>query len=265
MKRASLTMAAICAALIRCGGDEGGSSNAAAGKTFTYGSPTAADATQRNAVQAPLAAAARGGASGAALGLASLGTTTTSLLGSPGVAYLRASKSVDAQEPSRTGQLNAGCISTSGSTIVYKNCQESFVSGDYRGTESLDGTISLSSDQKSANWDLTIKLDLTTGQFAEKAQAHESGSVTADVNHIRGHLLEELSGSVTFGSTVTVSGFDEEVIFDLTYQSNPFCVISGSYEAKRVWTRQPGQTAQPDKAVKLVWTGCNQATIAQSR
>jgi hypothetical protein len=266
MRRIRLAVAAACAAVMGCGGGDAGSSNAAAGKTFNYGAPATASAAQRSAVQSPLSLAASAGASGAALGIASFGSTTTSLLGSPGIAYLRPSGSPqELVQGTPRNRLSAGCIAQNGNTVTYKNCQESFDFGDAHGTETLDGNMSFSSDLHNATWDLTFKLVLTSGQTAEKAQVHASGSVTAETNRIRGHMLEEITGSVSTGSAAaTVSGFDEEVTFDLTYQARPFCIISGSYEAKRVWTQKPGQATQADKAVKIVFTGCNQATIAQS-
>jgi hypothetical protein len=266
MQRIRFAVAAACAAVLGCGGSDGGSSNAAAGKTFTYGATTTAGAAERSAVQAPLASAASAGASGAALGLASFGNTTTSLLGSPGIAYLRASGSPPKfEEGSPRNRLSAGCLTQSGNTVTYKNCQESFDFGDFHGTETFDGNISLSSDLSSASWDLTARLELSSGQSTEKGRVHLSGSVTAATNHMRGHLLQEFTGSVSTGTTAaSVSGFDEEVIFDLTYQTRPFCITSGTFETKRVWTQQSGQAAQTDKAVKMVFTGCNVATIAHS-
>ena len=266
MRQIHIAVVALCAAAIACGGNDGNtSSNAAASKIFTFSTPITASAGEKSAVQAPLGrAAAIGGSSGAAFALASFSSMTSGLLGSTGAAFSRSEVPAPGlkEGSSRRVEFNPNCISVSGNTYTYKNCQITFAGAGFSGTETFDGTISLSSDHRTVNWDLTVRLDLSGEGGSEKLQVHQSGTVTMGSNRISGDLRVEVSVSSTTGSTAAFA-FDEDVTFDLTYQSTPFCVTSGSVEVKRVWTRQPGQ-AQPDKAVKLVWTGCNQATIAKS-
>jgi hypothetical protein len=221
MRQIHIAIGALSAAAIACGGNDGNTnSNAAASKTFSSGTPIAASASDKSAVQAPLArAAAIGGSPGAAFALASFSSMSSGLLGSTGAIFSRSEAPARdlEQRSSRSAEFNPNCTSVNENTFMYRNCQITFAGGGFTGTESFDGTISISSDQRTVNWDLTVRLDLSGEGGSEKLQVHESGTVTMGTNRISGDLRVEASVSSTTGSTASFA-FDEDVILDVTYQ-----------------------------------------------
>jgi hypothetical protein len=265
MTSVRILIVAFCMAGFACGAEDA-SNNAAHNKIFTYGAPSAASVGLIGAVQSPIEQAAReGGVSGAADVVASFGPIRDALLGTIGSPFLPGAgpaRAVRARVEDR--KLNADCLTLNGNTGTFKNCPFTFDSGGFHVTGTLDGTVSVSSDERSLSWNLSVKENLSDGVTSENVTAHESGSVTVEPNHVQGDMLTEVSVSGSRGADPTAFGVDEEVMFNLGFASSPFCITTGTLEAKRVWTQQSG-TKNPDKAAKLTWTGCRHATVAVSQ
>jgi len=264
MKRIRIPIVAVCMARLACGGDD--TNNAEHNKTFTYGTPFPAPAGVELRVEAPFATAAtQAGAVGGLTIFGNFNTIADELLGPREARQVVPPGPVAALRRAAMGgnRQSADCITVDGNTGTFHNCQVQLVSGNFRGTGTIDGTFSVSSDEFSLSWNVKLKADLTDGVTSEKVNAHESGSVTVEPTRIHGDMLIELTASSTNGGTTTASGVDEEVVFDLTLRGSAagFCITGGILEAKRVSTSQSGASLS-DAAVKITWTGCGHATEA---
>lgn len=284
-KRIAVAVAS-CLALAACGGDSG---NAAAGKTFTYGTPAPVTSSQSYALDAQVSGAlALTGAPDAtsAQGLASGSDLTADLLGSTLLGSATASPTqqrllaIGARAAS--SQLTTGgfdipaCVTTTVSSVTMKGCTIT-VTDTYLGTtskEQVDGSLTFDQAKGTLTWSLTV-VDVTTYSYQGQGgsismSAHESGTLTVTDTTIKGQMLAELgmSGGSAAGSASL--GLAEAVTLDLTYADAMVCssrVTSGTVEAKRVWTDRGGASAVqlPDKAAKVTWTACGVGSIAFSQ
>jgi hypothetical protein len=257
-----ITSALLCLLAVACGGGSGStSSNTATGKTFTYGAAVPATSTQTSAAQQQFATAASLGQvnSADAIGLVDVTALSDSLLGDTGFGAARAPQSASRMLKilPLTSQLSTDCISINGDTYTFDNCK--YDSGT--SVITINGSLT-SPNSGAASWDLTYAYVLDDGTFSFNLALRYAGSLLVTDSAIKGTMLADITDSSSSGS-FSVS---EAVIIDVSYAS-PFCIDSGSLEVKRVWTTRPqGKTANtlPDAAVKIVWTGCKQATIASS-
>jgi hypothetical protein len=275
MKTQGLAMA-VCAVMAACGGgggaaDDNPPGNAAVDRMFDYGGATPASATQARVLQTGITnvVSLRAVPSAAsALALASLGSVTSTLLGSSPTGLLVTDGWSKLTAMASGGQslradFDPGCITITQTTITYANCR---TTTDTSSTL-IDGSFTISADGRSLTWDLTLDSDVNTTGATSSIQFHESGTVTVTDSTIKGDMLAEAQLSYSGGGVSVAYGMSEALILDITYQSSPPCVTGGTLEARRVWTERPSGVPEgtlPDRAVKIVWTGCNQATIASS-
>lgn len=287
MKRIAVAVAS-CLALAACGGNSGG--NAAAGKTFTYGTPVAANSSQSYALDAqvsgalaltsaPDATSAQGLAAGSAL--------TTDLLGPSALGSATASptqqrllalgaRAASRQLTSTVGDVfdNPACVTTTLNSVTMKGCTFTQTNVYTTSKIQMDGSVSFDQAKGTLTWSLTVT-DASTFTYSGQSgsatvSAHESGTLTVTDTTIKGQILAELSASESSAGQSASMGVAEAVTLDLTYADATVCpsrVTSGTVEAKRVWTDRGGASAVqlPDKAAKATWTACGVGSIAFSQ
>jgi hypothetical protein len=243
----------LCLVIYACGGSD---SNAAVGKKFTYGAPSPAASSQTSAVSSQLQIAASNGelTSTNALALVDMSNTIDDLLGSSGVGVqaprpsLRKAMTANASSPYA---IDATCYTATANTITFSNCTET----EDSFTFTINGSLTAAAG--TVSWNFNFVFSVSSGNTTVNGSFNYSGDITVTANSIKGSMLADISASGI--------GLSEALVIDLGYTSNPFCVNSGSVEAKRVWTNRPnGVSPQefPDGAVKITWTGCDQATVA---
>lgn len=295
-KRMAVALAS-CLALSACGGGSGSAGNAAASKTFTYGTPSAAGTYSTSALDTQVSGTVAAGTASSAAGGAVVGNAdglTASLLGSgTGITAgtspaqraalaLGAHTALSQLSTAPGGEFgftfdNPGCQTTTATSITMKGCT---VTSTYTGTSltetskvQVDGSLGYDPTKGQFTWDFTVG-DVTS--FTSSGQSgsvtiglHEAGTITVTATTIQGQMTAEatMSGSSPQGSaSLTV---DEAVNVNLTYADAVTCptrVTGGTVEAKRVWTNRGGAstTALPDAAAIVTWTGCGKGNIAFS-
>lgn len=273
------TLTALLLALAACGSNGG---NAAVGKTFTYGSPAplpAADATTLNgALQGALALHAASDPSVSEQLSDTSGVTSALFGGSTGTGFLvapanpmRAALMADGGSASTALTSfdgysfdNPGCATTSGGTMTMSRCSVTFTDQTTTTTITADGTATLVPG--SLTWDFTVGMTMTDSAFSMTAQAHRSGTLRATSSTVVGEALTEVSASASVGGRSESVAVSESLSLDLAFAAG--CINSGTLEAKRVWSRRPGDTSggdYSDRGALVKWTGCGVATIALSR
>ena len=229
MKRTAVAVAS-CLALAACGGDSGG--NAAAGKTFAYGTAVPVNSSQSYALDAqvsgalaltsaPDATSAQGLAAGSGLtadlfGPLALGSATAS----PTQQRLLAigARAASRQLTSTVGDVfdNPACVTTTLSSVTMKGCTLTQI--DVYGTSKiqLDGSVSFDQAKGTLTWSLTVT-DAYSGQsMTASMSAHESGTLTVTDTTIKGQILAELSASTSSAGQSASMGVAEAVTLDLT-------------------------------------------------
>jgi hypothetical protein len=275
-------VAALCAALAACGGDD---SNDPAAKTFTYGTATtptydeqyAAEdggyllqdgATYRTSGDATAGETASGSLPGLPDQLAGqvFGDTTASLPapvakrmgGAIAGAGLRALAYDDGY-----GFDNPACLALSPGLVRYQSC---VVTMDGI-VMTVNGQFSLSGDVFA--WDLTVGVSMNDVDFSMTDSNHLQGSITFGATTIVGRARSDESGVVTGNGQTLRFGATTIADLDLQYTVDPaFCVTGGTLELRRIWTRRPtGYTAAdlPDEGVKFTWQGCGSVLVQRGQ
>jgi hypothetical protein len=275
MKRIAVAVAA-CLALA-CGGDSG---NAAAGKTFTYGSTAQTNLTQSSALDVQLSGALALKSSPdatSAQDLASVSDITTALLGSSGLVASASPTqqrllAIGARAASRqltSGFDNSTCVVTTTTSVKMTGCTLTVTNLSGTSKVQVDGSLSFDPAKGTLTWDMTVSdaTNFTSQGVTGTASlhAHESGTLTVTNTTIQGQLLAEASASASSPTASVSMGVSEAVTIDVTYQASPACVTGGTLEAKRVWTERPAGATGPsfaDGAAKVTWTACGVGTIA---
>jgi hypothetical protein len=280
MTRFSLITA--CAVLAGCSGG-GARTNAAAGTSFTYGAPSAANATQAAALDPQLssAVALKGtlDASGATT-VSDLTAVSSALLGSSGTLRLVApvSSQVASSLAGRSLSVAPGsydvptCVTATAQSVTFANCTTTTSSTDAGGvTTTTTGTVSGSLNAPapgSLNWDLVVQVSASNPQTSLSVSVHLHGALTVTDTTVKGEMLSETALSATASGQSISAAEDESLDIDVTYTPGPpGCVTDGTLEVKRVWVERPsGATAAslPNQGAKVTWTGCGIAQIAFS-
>lgn len=274
-----LTIAALCAAAMACGGGDKAADPAS--RKFTYGaasSPTAeeqaaaatAEGTTADAVQLQtdtsatadarassvaglpdaMASSAWGSASvAAALGLPGAGLERTlSILGGPSAAAL-------------TGFDDPGCVSVAVGSIAYSGCTITV------GTDviTVDGTVTRAGG--TVSWALTSTLRSAGDGYSMTVVVRPTGSLTFGPGTVAGRARSDTSASVTSGLATMHLGYT--TIADLDLELDPAgCVSGGTLELRRVWTdRVPGMPtdgAYADAGLLFTWQGCGVVLVSRS-
>lgn len=286
-------IAGVCAlALAACGGSDNPTGNTAASASFTYGAPSAATAAQTGALEASVAdsttfAAAPGADAGLALSDPSI--VTAALLGASGfgvgatfsapavpAAPLRAlvAPGDGARTLASTTFDNPACVTATATGVTLANCTltvDQVSGGDtYHVVVTASGSVSYAVASSTLTWDLRVVESVTitgTTSGTVAASFHLAGSLAVTDTTIVGHMASELLVSASVAGQTMRVGVDESVDVDVTYADPVTCanrVVSGTVEAKRVWTARPqGATPAdlPDIAAKVTWTGCGTGMI----
>jgi hypothetical protein len=163
MKRIAVAVAS-CLALASCGGDSG---NAAAGKTFTYGTPTAAtsysyalDAQVSGALaltSAPNVTGAQDLASGSDLAAALLGQSPIGSASPTQQRLLAIGARAASRQLSIAGDtFDPACVTTTASSVTMKGC--TITQTDVNGTSKIemDGSVSFDQAKGTLTWSLTV-------------------------------------------------------------------------------------------------------------
>jgi len=283
--------AALCLMGVGCGG--GG--NAAEGKKFTYGAPTAATGNESGVLdgQVSLAASQKTTLSADAQSVGNTQAVTGSLLDSTGFGArmvqsprlaqrLKVVEGRYLQRPNISmaatsgGFDNAGGVTVSATSVNFSNCgaTQTPTNTDPSGTTtettkvSVNGHVNKTGDK--LDWDLTEAVDLSEtspqGNSTLSVKGHQSGSMTLTATTLKANELSSLTLSINAQGQSASAGVDEAVDIDVVFDAGPpSCITSGTVEAKRVWTQRPSgatSTQLPDEAAKVTWTGCGTATIA---
>lgn len=284
-KRLAVAVAS-CLALGACGG--GSSGNAAAARSFTYGTPTQSTSLQTGAVDGQLATALSAQSSpsaSSAEAIASVSGLTGDLLGATPVAAAPAQRqAVAAARLAAARQLGAvagdgfdvpSCVTVDSAnpavaTVTMSKCTMTVTDTGSTTRIQVDGSLAADRVAGTLAWSLTVVTDISETMVAATIDAalHESGKLTVTDTSIAGELQAELSGTETIQNQKFSFGVDEDVTLDLSYAGTPACVTGGTLEAKRVWTVRPAgasATQLPDEGALVTWTACGQGTIAFSQ
>jgi hypothetical protein len=278
-------VAALCAALAACGGDD---SDDPAARTFTYGTPTTPTYDEQ-------AAASDGGfllqdgATYRTSGDTTAGETASGSLPSlpdqlAGEVFGDSMMSLPAPVAKQMGGAiggvgfralayedgygfdNPACLAMSPGLVRYQSCVVTMPDGTVM---TVNGQFSLSGDVFA--WDLTVGVSLNDVEFgmAMTASNHLYGSITFGATTIVGRARSDMSGSVTMDGQNFRFGATTIADLDLQYTADPaFCVTGGTLELRRVWTRRPtGATAAdlPDEGVKFTWQGCGSVLVQRGQ
>jgi hypothetical protein len=274
-----LTITALCAAAMACGGGDEAADPAA--RKFTYGassSPTAeeqaaaataegttsdaiqlrtdtsatADALASSVAELPdaMAASAWGSASvGVALGLPGTGLERTlSILGGPSAAAL-------------TGFDDPLCVTVTVGSIAYSGCTITV------GTDviAVDGTVTRAGD--TVTWNLTSTLTSAGDGYSMTVVVHPTGSLTFGPGTIAGRARSDTAATVRSGLTSMHLGYTTIADLDLEHDGNG-CVTGGTLELRRVWTdRVPGMPTDgpyADAGLLFTWHGCGVVLVSRS-
>jgi hypothetical protein len=286
-------IAGVCAlALAACGGSDNPTGNAAASASFTYGAPSAATAAQTGALEASVAgsiAFATAPSSDTGLALSDPSTVTAALLGASGFG-VDATVAAPAVPAAPVGALSApgdgaralasatfdnpACATTTATGVTLAGC--TLTVDEVSGGDTLhvvvtaSGSVSYAVASRTLTWDLHVgESVIITGTTSGTAAAsfHLAGSLAVTDTTIVGSMASELLVSASVAGQTMRVGVDESVDVDVTYADPVTCatrVVSGTVDAKRVWTARPqGATPAdlPDLAAKVTWTGCGTATV----
>ncbi len=279
MTTRTITFTVLLLALAACGSSSTG--NAAVGKSFTYGTPTAVSATQSTTLNSQLTGAlALYAASDPSLSeqVSDTSGVTSALFGSStGTGFLVAptstARALVADGGTTARQLTSfdgasfddpRCATTSGGNLTMTGCSVTIIDQSSKTTITADGTATLAPG--SLTWDFTVGMTMTGSGFSANAHAHRSGTLKATSTTVIGDVLTELSASASGGGASESLTVSESVSLDLAFAAG--CVNAGSLEAKRVWSQRPSDTSggdYSDRGALVKWTGCGTATIALSR
>ena len=263
MKNALKLSALSCVVLAGCGGSGG---NAALSKTFTYGSAQAPSSSENAA-----ASSAQSNLSGSA-DFASSPDATKGLAIALFADSLSASMMGDASVPGRPRDSDvqrfaqraatSACGTVSGKTVTFTNCTQT----ESGFSMTLNGSVTATTD--SVTWSLTGNFTGTEQNVTFNLTTHMAGTFTVAGNKINGHATSDFGGNVSSQGQNVSFGLATAALVDLSYQSSPYCITSGSVEVKRVWTQKPqgaSGASFADAAAKITWTGCNALTVAHSQ
>ncbi len=286
-KRMTVALAS-CLALAACGsGSSGG--NAAAGKTFSYGTPTTATSLQTSAVDTQLSGAlavktapdANGAQSLAGFGGVTstlLGSSTGLTLGSAGPAQQQlvtagrtAALSKALSTSSITFDNEATCVVATAAKVTLSGCTLTIVDPSVSGKVVVNGWAAYDAALAKLSWDLSLASTLSITSISPPGSAsvtfHESGALAVTDTTFKGDFLAEMSMTASAQGQSESIGVAEALTVDVTYAGTPACVTGGTLEAKRVWTALPQGASGPMYAnvgAKVTWTGCGSALLALS-
>ena len=264
MKKRVMT-AMLGAVLAACGGgaDGGGDGDDDVFPVPSYPDPVPASPSQTMVLQSWLPTAVGlpdAPSAAAALALASTTTLTSRLLGPSPLGFAAASAEPEARLPA--AGVGGDCVTVTATGIAFDHCESSLGGGI---TTITDGEVNVNADAGAVSWDLDITSVIATQGLTSEARYHQSGDLTIAGGSIRGEMLAELGATATSGQYTFDYAMSERVRLDLVFQASPACVLSGTLEAQRVWTKRPEgypPESTPDGAVLIEWSGCGEATIA---
>jgi len=257
---------AMCAVLAACGGNSGSGSNAAAGKTFSYGAATTNDAAVTSVTSTMSSALSTTASASSLPSLAgSVSVVNSTLLGSPystsQALSEQRSQALAAKVVTRSAEFtDEACHTETDTKITFNNCV--YTDGTYSAT--VSGTAELLSDSH-AQWDLTIHETSTDTSVSFDFTYAFSGDLQGSDTALKGQLLESLDLSASGNGQSVALGLDESLDIDVTLDSA--CdsrVVGGTLVGKRVWTKKPDGFNATDKAARITWTACGEATIQLS-
>lgn len=295
--RRFLSVSALGAVLVACGGGGGGSGPSFANPdtvNFTYGSYGTPGGTAQTA-----ATAGEGGASDAvALSAAADDTHTESLVNLPdtmaGAAFgstmtgaVQGAVASARQAMSRraaayaagdlvtatSGFIDPACVVVTATSVTYNHCAltETATDGSTM-TLSVDG--SLTRGLTSVDWNATVAMDMNMydpgGNITAHISSHLTGhigvsEVSADLWNVAGFARSENAASVSGQGQSVSMAFTHNADIDLDYQPSVSCVVGGTIELKRVWSQRPsGATPAdlPNVGVMFDWSGCGVVQVS---
>lgn len=252
------------------------SGNAAAGRTFTYGSSTTATSTQAGVLSESITQALRIGSSTNpaqdGMNAVNFQDVTATLLG-PGLSGNAASDATSFSGALTKAQPSRAAIEDEFETCATMNADETEVTFNCTATDAssgltmnLRGFIRVDEALSSATmtWNLTMTATMSSGGQAVNMTYTYSGALTA-TGETSGTVVGHMDASLTLSSGGYTFGMDENLTLDVEYaDSCEYGVTGGTLEAKRVvtaWPSQAGDQRPDDAAAKITWTACGTATI----
>jgi hypothetical protein len=255
-----------------CGGGGSSHDNVAATTTFAYGSTQPASSAQAGAMGSTVASleafrVAPGTSSG--LGAADGGSVTGTVL---------QGDTLGSFSPGQVGATSGAtfdvpaCAAVATGQVTFSGCRvtvnETSATSTINGAVTVNGHVSVATDQQTITWELTYGIDLTvtdTASLRVSGHLHTAGQVVVTATTAVGTATTEVSLTASSGGQSASAALDESLAFDVTRASTCASgVTGGTLEAKRVWVTRPSgasATDLPDEAAKIAWTGCGVATI----
>jgi hypothetical protein len=255
MTRKTTLLAALCALLAACGGDDFDP----ASRTFEYGEPVAptldeeASATQGSTLiqdgvsyrssDDPLVADQTGGSLFGDTGLSGTAagrSTAKAIAASAGLGAATL-----APEALGDGFADPACVVITPGRITYDGCYMSQVGMEL----TWNGWVTRTGDVVA--WDVTSVVTMTDVDLTFTTRMRLFGSIT-----------------VTPSGMGFRMGFATIADLDLVYAADPFCITGGTLELRRVWTERmagmPSTGEYADQGAKFTWTGCGAVSVARS-
>ena len=138
------------------------------------------------------------------------------------------------------------CVTVQPGVIRYSNCTETETftddTGTYTATITMNGTFSftLSGGNTALDWDVDMVLEQTGSGMNLDVKNGYTGSLDIGPATIVGGARSDLDARVSMTGYPSVDfALTHLVDYDLDYQAEPFCVTGGTLELRRVWRDRP--------------------------
>jgi hypothetical protein len=285
--RIALWGSAALALLAACGANKNTgpsfAANAASGATFSYPQPSSMDLGTQGSVNSALESVSALRTSqnvSVAADPTAFADVTSTLLGSddvptfvaadPGRQALTRGRNLairSALSPQDVAVDDANCLTQAGTSATFQSCTVTIDETNLHLVLTIDGSVTLDPTAGTGIWDLVVQADISSPDVQATVAEHSVGNFTATATTFDGAFENQFSVVATSQGTTNSLAVDESLTLDITFQGDPFCVTSGTLEAKRVWvTRPSGVPADelPDRGAQVTWNSCNDVNIALS-
>ncbi|ACL67222.1 conserved hypothetical protein [Anaeromyxobacter dehalogenans 2CP-1] len=267
-----LTIAALCAAAMACGGDDKAADPAS--RKFTYGAAgaatfeeqAAADLAQGSAADAQLVQSGTSSDGSSVAGLADAMASQAWGSATVAVTALRAAgieRAVTTVRPAAdlTGFDDPTCVTVTAGRISYSGCTITV------GLDQLSVNGWFARDGATLAWDVTSALHSVADGYDLDVSAHLTGNLTFGTGTIIGRVRSDNAATIHTAQASMHVAYATLADLDLEHDGNG-CVTGGTLELRRVWTdRAPGMPTTgeyADAGLLFSWQGCGVVLVSRS-